>query len=395
MNKRKFSLFLSIILIIECIPLQIFAGEQKAITGTNISLKESTVEYSEYYEYEYWDEDEEDGDYFWKNEQKPDVTVTDGDLTLKEGVDYRLEYANNTSVGEAYVDVIGMGKYTGSARKNFSIVPKNIGNCTVYNTTYTGTSRNPAVYIDMDYIYEYIDEETGKKEKDVWQELGQLALNEDYTLTFDDEHTGIGVHSVTINFIGNYTGSVTKTFKILPKDVKNVKSKALSRSSVRISWSKVKGVSGYKVYRWSGSRYKLYKTTKKHSIKVAKAKKDKSGTVDVIIYSYKKIGGKTYKSPNGKYKSAGLKKGRPTFKLVRSDFGEFTIKFTQPDYYQIFFSRNRSFKNKFSYRGYYSSFRLYGCPAGQRYYVKIRRYRYKNGRLKVGGWSKVKSIKVY
>ena len=55
---------------------------------------------------------------------KPEVTVTDGSYTLKEGVDYRLSYSDNKTVEgkkSPRVTVTGKGNYSSSASKNYTI----------------------------------------------------------------------------------------------------------------------------------------------------------------------------------------------------------------------------------------------------------------------------------
>ena len=54
-------------------------------------------------------------------EQKPAVTVKDGETTLVEGTNYTLTYANNVNVGTATVTATGIGNYTGTQTKEFSI----------------------------------------------------------------------------------------------------------------------------------------------------------------------------------------------------------------------------------------------------------------------------------
>ncbi|SEO50528.1 hypothetical protein SAMN02910314_00376 [Denitrobacterium detoxificans] len=53
---------------------------------------------------------------------EPEVTVTDGDITLEENVDYTVEYKNNTELGTATVTVTGMGSYEGEQSATFLIV---------------------------------------------------------------------------------------------------------------------------------------------------------------------------------------------------------------------------------------------------------------------------------
>ncbi len=55
--------------------------------------------------------------------RKPEVTVKDGDKTLKEGTDYTLSYKNNKKIGTATVTVTGKGNWTGTKELTFKIVP--------------------------------------------------------------------------------------------------------------------------------------------------------------------------------------------------------------------------------------------------------------------------------
>lgn len=54
--------------------------------------------------------------------KKPTVTI----VGLKEGVDFNVVYSNNKNIGTATAKVTGIGKYTGTLKKTFKIVPKKI-----------------------------------------------------------------------------------------------------------------------------------------------------------------------------------------------------------------------------------------------------------------------------
>lgn len=54
---------------------------------------------------------------------KPAVTIKDGNKTLKNGIDYSVTYAKNINCGSASIKITGMGNYSGSISKTFSIVP--------------------------------------------------------------------------------------------------------------------------------------------------------------------------------------------------------------------------------------------------------------------------------
>jgi hypothetical protein len=58
--------------------------------------------------------------------QTPALTVTLGDKTLVQDTDYTVEYTNNTEAGKATATITGIGAYTGTATKNFVIVPQQV-----------------------------------------------------------------------------------------------------------------------------------------------------------------------------------------------------------------------------------------------------------------------------
>lgn len=58
-------------------------------------------------------------------ENKPTVTVKNGNAVLKEGTDYTVTYKNNVQVGTAQVIVTGIGDYEGTVTKTFTIQKNN------------------------------------------------------------------------------------------------------------------------------------------------------------------------------------------------------------------------------------------------------------------------------
>lgn len=55
---------------------------------------------------------------------KPSLTVKDGSKKLKNGTDYKVTYKNNKNIGKATVTVTGKGKYSGTKKLTFKILPK-------------------------------------------------------------------------------------------------------------------------------------------------------------------------------------------------------------------------------------------------------------------------------
>ncbi len=80
--------------------------------------------------------------------------------------------------------------------------------------------------------------------------LGDTILKEkkDYTVTYEN-NVKVGTARVIITGCGNYTGSITESFKInLAKPA--VKVAAASTTAVKLSWGKVPGAKYYRVYEY-------------------------------------------------------------------------------------------------------------------------------------------------
>lgn len=59
---------------------------------------------------------------FTLDEVTPEPTVEFGSKTLKAGIDYKVDYANNIEPGTATATITGLGNYSGSASATFAIV---------------------------------------------------------------------------------------------------------------------------------------------------------------------------------------------------------------------------------------------------------------------------------
>ena len=69
---------------------------------------------------------------------KPTVTVKNGKTKLKKGTDYSVSYSCNTDIGIATVIIKGKGKYSGTVKQNFNIVPPK----TTLKVTSSGSNYN-------------------------------------------------------------------------------------------------------------------------------------------------------------------------------------------------------------------------------------------------------------
>ncbi len=159
-----------------------------------------------------------------------------------------------------------------TSKKNISSLKiSNLG-----NYTYTGNSRKPAVTV-----------KDGTK---------TLKNGTDYTLTYKN-NKNIGTASVTIKGKGNYTGSKTIEFKIVPKKT-TLKVTKKSDTKAKFSWTAVNGAEKYQIYySTDGKKYKKLATVSgsKTSATLSGLDFDKYD-YKFKVRSYDKVDGKTYYS---------------------------------------------------------------------------------------------------
>ncbi len=146
--------------------------------------------------------------------------------------------------------------------------------------TYTGKNRKASVTIkDGNYTLE-----NGK----------------DYTLTYKN-CKNIGTASVTIKGKGDYTGSKTLTYKIVPKKT-TLKAAKKSDSKVKLSWTAVKGAEKYQIYySTNGGKYKKLATISGDKTSTTLSKLDfEKNDYKFKIRSYKTVDNKKYYSSYSK-----------------------------------------------------------------------------------------------
>lgn len=186
----------------------------------------------------------------------PSVSIKDGTLTLNSGADYTVEYTDNTNVGTATVTITGKGNYTGTMTLTFTISKQPISQlvATLDKSTYSYTGKliKPSVTVANNKTL--------------------LVNGTDYTVAYY-YNKRLGTATVTITGIGNFTGSIKKTFIIqLPAPKASVSSEG---KTATVTWNKVTGVTGYVVYMSTsknGTFSKIYATNsstfsiKKHGL---------------------------------------------------------------------------------------------------------------------------------
>ena len=206
---------------------------------------------------------------------EPDAVVTLGGVTLVKGIDYIIQYSNNTNAGNATASITGIGNYAGAKDVLFTISGGALSPLmvTINNTpVYSGSEVRPGITVraddgtvlkeHVDYVitgygnnvnagnntaYVYVrgkgsytgdvrasftirqaslasatvgvatQKYTGSQLKPeptvMLRGYGTLVKGRDYTVSYG-ENAKVGTGSVTIIGTGNYTGSRKATFVV-------------------------------------------------------------------------------------------------------------------------------------------------------------------------------------
>lgn len=132
-----------------------------------------------------------------------------------------------------------------------------------------------------------------------------LAYNTDYTLSFTGDMKNVGKHSVHIKFRGNYKGSASRTFTILPKSTAITRLKT-KKKGFSVSWKKQSSqTTGYELAYSTSSRFSKSKTKiltlgrNKTKKTIAKLRKGKRYYVRIRTYKNITVNGKREKLYSG------------------------------------------------------------------------------------------------
>ncbi|SDA29878.1 Leucine rich repeat-containing protein [Ruminococcus sp. YE71] len=204
---------------------------------------------------------------------KPTVTVknTEGQ-TLVQDIDFTVSYSGNINAGTATVTISGMGKYTGSIKKTFTIKALNLStsdartaiSASSYN--YTGSAIRPAIKV-------------GYKD-------GTVVSSDQYTVTYAN-NTKVGLATITVKGkTANVKGTCTKTFVIKPNPG-TITVSSPSKNSIKASWTKNTSASGYEIVLSKDKNFKTgvvkYNISNVNTTTAASAKM-KSGDVWYVAY---------------------------------------------------------------------------------------------------------------
>lgn len=141
---------------------------------------------------------------------------------------------------------------------------------------------------------------------------GKKINNSNYTVAYSKGLKNVGNYKVTIKFKGNYSGTVNKTFTIIPKST-TLTNLSSSKKKVKVKWKKqVSQTNGYQLQYSLNSNFKSAKllnvTNNKVTTKlISNLKSKKKYYVRIRIYKNIKVNGKSTKLYSKWSKSLNVK----------------------------------------------------------------------------------------
>ncbi len=234
-----------------------------------------------------------------------------------------------------------------------------------------------------------------------------LILDRDYTVEYAKGRKNPGIYNVKIVLQGEYKGTKTLSFQIIPGKAESLKAKASKKTEAKITWNEVPGATGYRIYI-----FKSADSTTKKKIDPATSnsyilKKDYNGKALVMGKTYKLSVTPYVKASNGKYVFAKeetvikfkFAPAAPTLKVTSTAKGKVTLDWTNvaaETGYQVYYSTDgKKFTKLATYKGWPDKQTKSGLKAGTKYYFKVRAYTTIDSKTTVyGAYSAVKSVTV-
>ena len=316
-----------------------------------------------------------------KQTQNPAVVV-DG-TALKKGTDYTLSYKNNLDAGTATVTIRGKGLYGGSLAKTFKI------NKAAQTITVKASAASVAVGKTATISV------TGALGTKTYKSSNTTVATVTAAGKVVAKKVGVATITATSGATANYNAaSKTVKIKVVPAATESLTA-VNQATGIKLTWKKVTGANGYKVYRGST----LVKTiTSGATVTYTDTKANTNGTK----YTFKIVA----KAATG---DSTLSKSLTTYRVARpavssaanSAAGKMTVKWAKnakANGYQIQYSTSKTFASGNKAVSVTSASTvskvITGLTRGKTYYVRIRTYKTVGGTKYWSAWSAAKTQKI-
>ena len=351
--KKSLSLIVSVLFAALCLGFSFsaYADDAKVLTDKNVPLSQQSFVY--------------DGT------AKNPAVIYNG-ITLSENTDYTVKYSNNVDVGTVKATITGINNYSGTAVKEFKITPIKFDDKKVSvsleksSFVYNGQSITPVVYVAYNHNY--------------------LIQNTDFTATYSNNNAP-GVATVKIKGIGNYSGSISKTYIILPEKIASVSIKKDSATSAVISWSAASKVSGYEILKFDSAKnayvHLTHVSNSQTSYKVSSLKN--STAYYYQVRAYKTVNDKNYYGEVGNTVFTFIKPSKVKLKSVTLSKTTLNVEWKKVNCsgYEITYTTDSKFKKglkKVKIKNPKTVKKaIKKLKKNKKYYVKVRAYTDYNG----------------
>ena len=179
---------------------------------------------------------------------KPSVEVLLEDTLLEEGRDYTLTFSNNTLPGTAAVTITGIGDYSGTLRRSFSVILPTTRILSLENSS-SGIRVSWEDCPNLSGYYVYRQKNSGS-----WKKVKTLS-GKDSWLDEDASTAGSRYTYKIIPYLKSgkttYKAEASPTVSLRRLPTPQISGISLSDPGMKISWKKVSGADAYRILRSS------------------------------------------------------------------------------------------------------------------------------------------------
>ena len=245
---------------------------------------------------------------------------------------------------------------------------------------------NKIVLGNDSYTY---DGKTKEPSVKVYDKTGKVISAADYTISRSSGRKEPGTYTVKVTFKGNYSGTLSSSFKIQLGKVKGLKNGTLKTDSVQIKWNKLTGATNYQIYRYDSAKkkYVKLKTVSSGKSSYTDKKREPARAYKYKVRAYRSAGGKTsYSSYSDVLYTAAKPKKVSTLTAKKKTKNSVKLtwkKTTRADGYQIY--HYNSTKKKWEKvttikKGTTVTYTNKKLKSKKKYYVRIRSYKIIDGK---------------
>ncbi len=314
------------------------------------------------------------------NEQKVPVSVIADDKQLVEGTDYELVFEDNVNAGTAKVIVNGIGLYEGKLEGEFTIAQANI--------------EDDIVKKDLSNLAENYEYKVAEIQPQIKMSHGDVYLSamKDYEIVYSD-NMNPGTVTMTIKGIGNYTGTIEKTFVITKRKLANTTIKTSFDANKQLNVLVQVPDNGRALTKDKDYKYTVATdATGNITITITGIGANCEGTVVKTIAAKDNPNRPTQKPTTTKIKVAKVSPKAKNVKGKKIKLSWKKIKGVKG--YQVRYALSKGKLKKAKIKAAKKNSYVIKKLKNKKYFVQVRAYKVVGKKKYYGAWSKVKSVKV-